>query len=83
MSEEAKFRFATCILCDRVNDWWCKVIHSLESDAIESMSWEDFFTRFKREFVPVAEVQQLTQEYLALKKTSEMVAKITAKFKER
>ena len=36
-----------------------------------------FFIRFKREFVPI-----IDDEFLALEQTTEIVAKITAKFRE-
>lgn len=35
---EANIIFVTCILCDRVKDWWCEVFHGLEPDVVESLS---------------------------------------------
>lgn len=47
---------------------------------VESMSWEEFIAKFKREFLLTIEVQQLAREYLILEKNSEMVAEINVKF---
>lgn len=47
------------------------------------MSWEDFVTRFMKEFVPVIEVQQLTRSYLVLERTTKTEAEITTKFRDR
>lgn len=63
---KAKVRFETCMLCDGAGDWWCDIIESIEPGAIEFMTWEDFVTRFKKEFVRTIEVQQLAREYMAL-----------------
>ncbi|CAI9264123.1 unnamed protein product [Lactuca saligna] len=64
--EEANVRFATCILCDRARESWCEVVQNLELGEVESMTYEYFVTKFKREFVLSIKVQQLTQENLAL-----------------
>ena len=39
--------------------------------------------RFRTEFAPVIEVQQLAQEFQDLQQTTETVAEFTAKFRER
>lgn len=47
------------------------------------MPWDDFIMRFKAEFVPVIEVQQLSRDFQDLRETTEIVAEITAIFCER
>lgn len=77
----AKVRFASCLLIDGAMDWWHDFVRDVEPYALKSMMWEDFVTRFKREFVPTIEVQQLAREYLTFKRTVEMVVEITSKFR--
>lgn len=49
----------------------------------QSMTWDDFITKFNREFVSMIEIQRLAQDYLALKHTIELVVDIISKFRER
>ena len=51
--------------------------------TIEAMTWSDFVTMFRDEFSPAVEIQQLAREFLDMRQTTESVAEITAKFKER
>lgn len=83
LSAKANIRLTTCLLCDGAKDLWREVVRDLKTSMVESITWEDFVTRFKREFVPKIGVQYLAQEYLALKQTIEMVTEITTKFRER
>ena len=53
------------------------------NDVVDSMTWDDFTTRCRAEFAPVIEVQQLAREFQDLRQTTETVAEITAKFRER
>lgn len=59
---EAKVRFATCIWHDGARDWWCEVVESLEPGVLDSMTWDDFFARFKRDFVSAIEIELLEWE---------------------
>lgn len=47
------------------------------------MTWGDFTTRFRVEFAPIIELQQLSREFQDLQRMKEIVAEITAKFRER
>ena len=47
------------------------------------MTWSDFVTQFRAEFAPAVELQQLARGFLDMRQTTETVAKITAKFRER
>lgn len=49
---KAKVRFVTSLLHEKFRYWWCEVFQNLEQGVVESIILEDFFTRFKREFVP-------------------------------
>ena len=53
------------------------------ASAIETMTWSDFVTRFMAEFAPTVELQQLAREFLDMRQTTETVAEITVKFRER
>ena len=53
------------------------------ASAVEAMTLSDFVTRFRAEFVPAVELQQLAREFLDMRQTTETVAEITAKFRER
>ena len=47
------------------------------------MTGSDFVTRSRAEFVPDVEVQQLEREFIDIRQTTETVAVITTKFRER
>ncbi|XP_052621903.1 uncharacterized protein LOC111883756 [Lactuca sativa] len=79
----SKVRFAAACLRDRARDWWESVGDSLGASVIEAMTWSDFVTRFRAEFAPAVELQQLAREFLDMRQTTESVAEITAKFRER
>ena len=51
--------------------------------AFEAMTWSDFVSKFWEEFVPAVEGHQLVSEFLDMRQTTETVAEITAKFRER
>ena len=53
------------------------------ASAVEAMTWSDFVTRFRAEFAPTVELQQLAREFLDMRQTTKTVAEITAKFRER
>ncbi|CAH1450199.1 unnamed protein product [Lactuca virosa] len=53
---EAKINFSACLLRDGLTDWWRVVCRVLEPDADESITWEDFISRFRKEFGPIIEV---------------------------
>ena len=41
-----KVRLASSILKDRARDWWEEVGRSVGDVAVNSMTWDDFVTRF-------------------------------------
>lgn len=47
------------------------------------MTWSDFVTKFRAEFVSAVQLQQLAREFLDMRKTMESVVEITTKFRER
>ena len=76
-----KVRLASCLLKDRARDWWEEIGHALGDDAaLDAMTWSDFSARFRAEFSPIIEVQQLAREFQDLTQTTETMAEITAKF---
>nr|KAJ0216168.1 hypothetical protein LSAT_V11C300131450 [Lactuca sativa] len=79
----SKVRFAAACLRDRARDWWESVGDSLGASVVEAMTWSDFVTRFREDFAPAVELQQLAREFLDMRQTTESVAEITAKFWER
>ncbi|CAH1431387.1 unnamed protein product [Lactuca virosa] len=82
--EGDKVRLASCLLKGRAHDWWEEVGHAIGDDTtLDTMTWADLTTRFRAEFAPVIEVQQLAREFQDLQQTTETVAKITTKFRER
>ena len=52
-------------------------------DVIETTTHEEFVTQFREKFTPAIEVQQLPREFQDLRQTTETMAEITSKFKER
>lgn len=78
-----KVGFASYLLRDRARDQWEEFGHALGTDAVVSMSWVEFLTRFHEEFAPIIEVQQMVREFQDLHHTTEAMAEITAKFRER
>lgn len=62
--EGDKVRLASCLLKDRGRDWWEEIGHALGDDAaLDAMTWSDFSARFRAEFSPTIEVQQLAREF--------------------
>ena len=55
----------------------------MRAPTIEVVTWSDFLTRFRVEFVQAMELQQLAMEFMDMRQTTESVAEITAKFRER
>ena len=51
--------------------------------AIEAMTESEFVTRCRTKFVLGMDLQQLTREFLDMRRTTESVAEITAMFRER
>ena len=59
-----KVRLASYLIKDRTCDWWEEVEHSIGDDAaLDAMTWSDFTARFRAEFAPLIEVQQLATEF--------------------
>ena len=81
--KEAQVRYVCCLLKDRTQDWWGEVGREVGDDVVEAMLWDDFSIGFRAEFAPMIEVQQLEQEFEDLCQTTETMAEITTKFRER
>ena len=80
--EGSKVRYVAGCLRDRARDWWESVGDSLGASTIEAMTWLDFVTRFRAEFAPTVELQQLAHEFLDMSQTTKIVAEIIAKVQE-
>ena len=78
-----KVGFASCMLKDRARDWWGEVTSQVGADGLAEMTWTYFVRSFNLEFAPSIEVQCLVREFQELQQTTETVAQITAKFRER
>ena len=78
--QEVKVRLASCLLKDRAHDRWEEVVYALRGRIVEVMTWDDFVIRFRVEFSPMIEVQQLKREFQDLRQTTESVADITTMF---
>ena len=51
-------------------------------EAIEMMTWDEFVTRFRADLALAIETHQLMREFQGLRQMTEIVAEITAKFRE-
>ena len=71
------------MLRDKAVDWWGEVTSQVGADNVAEMSWAEFVRRFDQEFAPPIEVQRLVKEFHGLQQTTETMAEITAKFRER
>ena len=49
---------ASYLVKDRACDWWEEVGHILGDQVVDTMTWEDFVTRFRDDFAPVIKGQQ-------------------------
>ena len=78
--EGSKVRFDVGCLRGRAKDWWESVGDSLGAPTIEAMTWSDFVTKFRVEFAPAVELQQLAREFLDMRQTTETVADIPTHF---
>ncbi|KAI3751218.1 hypothetical protein L2E82_22266 [Cichorium intybus] len=81
--EESKVIFAVNLLRDDAKDWWEMLAKDLTDAQIEAITWAEFTTKFRQEYVPQIEMERLAREYLNLTQTTETVAEITKKFNER
>ena len=81
--ERSEVRYAAGCLRDRARDWWESVGDSLGASAVEAMTWSDFVTKFRAELAPAVELLWLAREFLDMRQTTDTVAEITAKFRER
>ena len=81
--EGSKVRFATGCLRERARDWWEEVDYALGAPTIEVMTLPDFMTNIRAEFALAVEVKQLAKEFLNMRQTTETMAEITAKLRER
>ena len=55
--------------------------HAVGDQAVDMMIWYDFVTRFRDEFAPVIEVQQLAREFQDPHQTTKIVVEITMMLK--
>ena len=59
-----KVRLTSYLLKDRACDWRAEVGHAIGDDAtLDVMTWSDFSARFRADFAPLIEVQQLAREF--------------------
>ena len=79
----SKVGFASCMLRDRARDWWVEVTIQVGSAEVAEMTWDEFVRRFDLEFSPPIEVQRLVREFHDLHQSTETMAEMTAKFRER
>lgn len=49
--------FVSCLLSDRVRDWWEEVSHVVGFVFVVAITLEEFLMRFQEEFAPEIEVQ--------------------------
>lgn len=61
--EGSKMSFIAWCLRERSRDWWEEVGYVLEVPTTQSMTRPNFVTRFRAEFAPTFEVQQLVREF--------------------
>ena len=59
----SKVKFASYLLVDRAHNWLEEVNFALIGEAVETMSWDEFFMRFTADFMPMIKVQQLEMEF--------------------
>ncbi|KAL4561474.1 hypothetical protein LXL04_033640 [Taraxacum kok-saghyz] len=59
-------RFATNLLCHGAKDWWGVEVQSLTNDEVEDLTWEEFKVLFKKEYVPMVEIEKVTKEFLSM-----------------
>ena len=68
---------------DLARDWWEEATSQVRAVGVAEMTLAEFIRRFDMEFVPPIEVQRLVREFQELQQTTETMAEITAKFRER
>lgn len=66
-----------------VKDWWEFVAQGFSQAKRVAMAWEQFMDMFRVKCIPLVEWEQLAQEYLDLRQTTESVTKITKMSTER
>ncbi|KVI11122.1 Retrotransposon gag protein [Cynara cardunculus var. scolymus] len=75
--------YATTLLQGTAKIWLNLTCKTIPEEELNAMTWNDFKTRFSKQFVPQIEVEQVTKEFLDMKQTTESVNEITDKFMEK
>lgn len=83
LSETLNLRNAHSLLHVGTKDWWNFVTKKYSPAENRAVTWEQFVNKLKEESVLLVKRDQLTQEYLSLKLTIELVTDITNMFIER
>lgn len=81
--EDQKLKFALNVLRSGEKNWWEFVTQSFSLVERGTVTWEQFWEIFRAKYVPLMEREQLAQEYLLLKQTTELMTKITKMVTQR
>ena len=80
--EDRKVTLAMNLLKDGARDWWSVITGQMQAADIAAMTWEQFETQFRAEFIPRVEVERISQEYQNLKQTTETIPEMNKRFIE-
>lgn len=77
--DNLKVRFAVNLLRGGAKDWCATTLTTAERTTL---TWDEFVTRFRAEYVPPVEMERIAKEFLELTQTSETVKEMNRKFTE-
>ncbi|KAI3715290.1 hypothetical protein L6452_22267 [Arctium lappa] len=77
--DNLKVRFAVNLLRDGAKDWYATALTLAERTT---MTWEEFVTRFRAEYVLPVEMDRIAKEFLELTQTTDTVKEMNRKFTE-
>ena len=55
-------------------------VQSITNEEVGDFTSEEFKVLFKKEYVPMVEIERVTKEFLSMEQTTESVNELTAKF---
>lgn len=81
--EDLKVRFSLYLLHLGAKDWWKFVTTGYFLAEQVVVTWDRFLEMFHDKYFPLVERERLAQEYLLLRKTKNLVTKITRMLHEK
>ncbi|KAJ9562865.1 hypothetical protein OSB04_008025 [Centaurea solstitialis] len=80
--ENLKVRYVLDLLRGPAKDWWKLQATGMTEAQLGALLWGEFVERFRRQYVPRVEIEQIKRDFLSYKQQNESVTELTIKFRE-